>query len=150
MPVILSSVGPLQDIEPEFAHVLHGVWEEISPHFKLGEFESPEKMDVGFLQLLFKARQIAGVPFRILDTLRDDSRSAHGEEPGIAVDLQALNSRERSRIIRSAYAVGFVRVGCYEGSHGIYHGMKKKDGGGVHLDASRVKSPDHLWTMRLP
>ncbi len=146
----LSDVGPLEEVEPEFATLDHPVWEDISEFFLPSEFEAPEKMDVGFLYLLHTARDEAGVPFRILDTLRDDSRSAHGEEPGIAVDLQVLNSRERSRVIRGGFAAGFVRVGCYEGSSGTYKGKVKKDGGGVHLDASRTKSQDHMWTMRLP
>jgi len=146
----LSEVGPLDLVEPEFATLDHPVWGRIAPEFLPGEFEDPEKMDVGFLMLLHAARLEAEVPFRVLDTLRDDSRSAHGEVPGIAVDLQVLNSRERSRVIRGAYAVGFIRVGCYKGTHGIYKGMVKKDGGGVHLDASRTKSSDHMWTMRLP
>jgi hypothetical protein len=147
---MLSDVGPLDHLEPEYATLDHPVWEEISEFFSPSEFEAPEKMDAGFLRLLFVARSEAGVPFRIIDTLRDDSRSAHGDEPGIAADLQVLNSRERSRVIRAGFAVGFIRVGCYEGSHGTYKGMVKKDGGGVHLDASRTKSSDHMWTMRLP
>lgn len=148
--MVLFAEGPLDRIEPEFAKLDHPIWVQIYPQFKPEEFEDPEKMDVGFLVLLHKARIMAGVPFRVLDTLRDDSRSAHGEVPGIAVDLQVVNSRERSRIVRSAYAVGFVRVGVYPGSTGLYKGKKKKDGGGVHLDASRKKSSDHMWTMRLP
>lgn len=146
----LSDKGPLDDIVPTFATLDHEVWDEIAPEFLPSEFEDPEKMDVSFLRLFHKARMEAGVPFRIIDTLRDDSRSAHGEVPGIAADLQVLNSRERSRIVRAAYGVGFIRVGVYRGSHGFYKGMKKKDGGGVHLDASRNKSSDHMWTMRLP
>ncbi len=146
----LSDAGPLDDIVPTFATLDHEVWDEIAPELRPREFEDPEKMDVSFLRLLHKARMLADVPFRILDTLRDDSRSAHGEVPGIAVDLQVVNSRERSRITRAAYEVGFVRVGIYEGSNGVYHGIPKKDGGGVHLDASRTKSSDHMWTMRLP
>ncbi len=148
--MILLSEGPLDNIEPEFAKLGHPVWDCIYPEFKPDEFEDPENMDVGFLTLLHKARIIAGVPFRVLDTLRDDSRSAHGEIPGIAVDLQVINSRERSRIVRSGYAIGFTRIGVYPGSTGLYKGLQKKDGGGVHLDASRKKSSDHLWTMRLP
>jgi hypothetical protein len=147
---MLTDVGPLDHLEPEYATLDHPVWEEISEFFSPSEFEAPEKMDVGFLRILFVARSESGVPFRILDTLRDDSRSAHGELPGIAVDLQVLNSRERSRITRAAYAVGFIRVGIYEGSSGTYKGKPKKDGGGLHLDASRTKSSDHMWTMRLP
>lgn len=146
----LSEVGPLDGIEPEFATLDHPVWNEIAPEFLPHEFEDPERMDVGFLRLLYQARIEADCPFRVLDTLRDDSRSAHGEVPGVAVDLQVINSRERSRVVRGSYAVGFIRVGVYEGSHGIYKGMRKKDGGGVHIDASRTKSSDHMWTMRLP
>lgn len=148
--MILTNTGPLSEVEPEFAKKDHPIWSIIYPQFKPDEFEDPYRMDVGFLYIFHKARMVAGVPFRILDTLRDDTRSAHGEIPGIAADLQVLNSRERSRIVRAAYYVGFIRVGVYEGSHGIYKGMKKKDGGGVHLDASRKKSSDHMWTMRLP
>ena len=136
----LTDIGPLDGLDPVLALLSHPVWQDIEQYFKPREF----------LRLLFRARVEAEVPFRILDTLRDDSRSAHGERPGIAVDLQVLNSRERSRVVRGAFAVGFIRVGVYEGSHGIYKGMQKKDGGGVHLDASRTKSSDHMWTMRLP
>ncbi len=146
----LPSVGPLDGLDPVLALLSHPVWQDIEQYFKPREFKEPERMDVWFLRLLFRARVEAEVPFRILDSLRDDSRSAHGEQPGIAVDLQVLNSRERSRVVRGAFAVGFIRVGVYEGSHGIYKGMQKKDGGGVHLDASRTKSSDHMWTMRLP
>lgn len=134
----------------EFAKLDHPVWDEIYPEFKPKEFEDPEKMEVGFLRKLHKARKIAGVPFRIIDTLRNDSRSAHGEEPGIAVDLQCLNSRERYRIVKAGLEVGFERIGIYEGSNGIYKGKRKKDGGGVHLDDSKSKSRGHIWTMRLP
>ena len=142
--------GPLHDVIPTLATLDHPIWEEIYPEFESREFEDPEKMDVGFLRLLYEARIEADVPFRILDTLRDDSRSAHGEEPGIAADLQCLNSRERFKIVGAAYKVGFERVGIYRGTDGHYKGKPKKDGGGVHLDASRHKSSEHMWTKRLP
>lgn len=145
----LLNVGPLDGLKREFATLDHPIWIEISKHFGSDEFEKPEKMDVNFLRVMFKARKLAGVPFRIINTLRDDSRSAHGEVPGIAVDLQVLNSYERSRVVRSAYAVGFIRVGVYMGTDGKYKGLRKRDGGGVHLDASSVKPQDHLWTMKI-
>lgn len=141
--------GPLQDVVPSFATLDHEVWEAIYPELQPHEFEDPEKMDVGFLRLLYRARIEAGVPFRILDTLRDDSRSAHGEEPGIAVDLQCLNSKERFKIVGAGLKVGFERIGIYRGTDGVYKGQPKKDGGGVHLDASRHKSSKHMWTKRL-
>jgi len=134
----------------EFAKFDHPVWDEIYPELQPYEFEDAEKMEVGFLRRLHKARKIAGVPFRILDTLRNDSRSAHGEVPGIAVDLQCLNSQERFKIVKAGLEVGFERIGVYEGSNGIYKGKRKKDGGGVHLDMSESKSQGHIWTKRLP
>ncbi len=134
----------------ESAKLDHPVWDEIFPEFKPDEFEDPEKMGVEFLRRLHKARKLAGVPFRVLDTLRDDSRSAHGDVPGIAVDLQCLNSRERFIIFKAALDVGFERIGIYRGTNGMFRGKKKKDGGGVHLDMSESKSSEHMWTKRLP
>lgn len=152
---MLSVKGPLKGVSPQFAYLDHPVWDEIAPKdgkggFKQSEFEKPEAMEVEFLRLLYKARQLAGCPFRILDTVRDDPRSAHGEIPCAAVDLQVLNSWERSRVIRAAYEVGITRVGIYPGTDGEYKGSKKKDGGGIHLDASRTKPQDRVWTKGIP
>ena len=151
---MLSDKGPLNNLIPTFAKLNHPVWDEIAPRgggpgFLPTEFEQPEKMDVHFLRLLYKARIIAKVPFRVLDSVRKDPFSAHGEEPCCAVDLQVLTSYERSRVVRAAYFVGFVRVGIYPGSDGEYKGKTKRDGGGVHLDASRTKPQDHLWTLKI-
>ncbi len=145
----LTNKGPLDEIEPEHATLDHPVWEELLPEFEIDEFESPEKMDVGFLRLIIKARRLAGCPFRVLDTVRDSSRSAHGEDPCAATDLQAVNSWERSRIVRAAYAVGFIRVGVYPGSDGVLNGRPRRDKGGIHIDGSRTKPQDRLWTMKL-
>lgn len=146
---MLHPRSPLAAIAPERAVFGHVVWAEISPFFRQDEFEDSEKMDVGFLRLLTEARILADVPFRILDTIRGDSRSAHGEDPCTAVDIQLLNAYERGRAIRGACAAGFVRVGIYPGTSGEFRGMRKKDGGGLHLDASRTKPPA-FWTMRKP
>jgi hypothetical protein len=145
---MLLDQSPLIAVPAVLAVVDHQVWEEIHPLFQQEEFEEPGKMDVEFLRLLHKARKWAGVPFRILDTIRGDPRSAHGEVPCCAADLQVLNSLERSRVVRSLYHVGFTRVGVYEGSFGVFRGMTKKDGGGVHVDGSRSKPPDRMWTRR--
>lgn len=146
---MLHSESPLHGVEPQFADLTHSVWEEIYPFFVPGEFEQPRTMDVGFLRLLTEARILADVPFRVLDTVRGDPRSAHGEEPCTAVDLQLLNSYERQRAVRGAVIAGFVRVGIYPGTSGEFRGMRKKDGGGLHLDASRTKPP-RFWTMGIP
>lgn len=142
---MLSSASPLEDVPIEFATLDHPVWAAIDPLFTPAEFEDPEKMDVGFLRLLHEARVLAGVPFRILDTIRGDARSAHGELPCAAVDLQLLNAYERGRVVRAVVTVGFVRFGVYPGTDGTYRGKKKKDGGGFHVDGSRSK-PAACWT----
>lgn len=146
----LSDKNPLDGIAPEFATAGHSVWYEIEPKgavpgFLPKEFEEPEKMEVGFLRLLYKARIIAKVPFLVIDTIRGDPRSAHGEIPCACADLQVMNSFERSRVVRSLYAVGFIRIGVYPGTDGL----GKKDGGGIHVDASRIKPQDRLWTQKI-
>ncbi len=146
MTEALSTKGPLDGIVPEYAKLGHRVWTDIHPKFTPKEFEEPEKMEVAFLYKIHAARLLAGVPFRILDTVRDNPKSAHGELPCAAVDLQVLNSYERSRVVRSCYAVGFIRVGCYPGTDGKYKGQTKRDGGGIHVDGSRTKPQDRLWT----
>lgn len=143
MPI--SDRSPLEDVPLEFATLDHPIWDAIAPLFTPAEFEDAEKMDVGFLRLLHQARVEAGVPFRILDTLRGDPKSAHGELPCAAADLQLLNSFERGRVIRGVVLAGFVRFGVYPGTDGTYRGMKKKDGGGFHVDGSRTK-PAACWT----
>lgn len=142
---MLTDLSPLAGITPEYAVLDHPVWAEISEHFTPKEFEEPEKMDVGFLRLLFRTRVLAGFPFRILDTIRGDPRSAHSELPCAAADLQLLNAWERGRANRAAVTVGFVRCGIYPGTDGYYQTRKKKDGGGFHLDASRAKGAA-CWT----
>ncbi len=150
----LSEEGPLVRAPIERAVVTHEVWNDIFYKkgvggFYMDEFEQPEMMEVEFLYLLYKARVIAGVPFRVLASYDGDRniRSAHAEMPCAAVDLQCLNPFERMRIVRAAIAVGFVRIGIYEGTYGEYKGLEKRDGGGIHLDASRHKPPG-IWTRR--
>lgn len=145
----LLNEGPLAATQPEYANLSHPVWGEIFPEFKPHEFEEPAKMDIHFLRKLHEARLLADVPFRILDSVRGDPRSAHGELPCTAVDLQLLNAYERMRVMRALILVGFTRIGVYPGTSGMYKGMKKKDGGGLHVDGSRSK-PSAFWTMKLP
>ena len=145
----MKDIGPLDLIEPELATLDHSVWDHIYPELQPCEFRHPEKMDVAFLARLWEARKMADVPFRIISSVRGGPKSAHGEVPCCAVDLQVLNSYERSRVVRSCYKVGFIRVGIYSGSDGKYKDKKKRDGGGVHVDGSREKPQDRLWTMKI-
>ena len=146
---MLTDKGPLDGVPKEFARLDHPVWKKIAPKFTPKEFKEPEKMDAGFLLRLYRARILAGVPFRPISTVRKSIKSAHGEIPCCAIDLQVLNSYERSRVVRSCYEVGFIRVGVYPGTDGTYKGKKKRDGGGVHVDGSRSKPQDRMWTMKI-
>ena len=141
--------GPLGHIAEEYATLDHPVWDEIAPELLPKEFEQPESMDVAFLRMLWRARRRADVPFRIIDTVRDDDRSAHGELPCCVVDLQVISSRERFKIVKACILEGFERVGAYEGSDGEYRGKHRRDKGGVHVDASRYKPNEVMWTMRI-
>lgn len=141
--------GPLGNTPEEYAVLSHPVWDEIAPEFLPKEFELPESMDVAFLRMLCRSRRRAGVPFRILDTVRDDDRSAHGELPCCVVDLQVLSSGERFKIVKACILEGFERVGTYQGSDGMYRGEWRRDKGGVHVDASRTKPNEVMWTMRI-
>lgn len=148
----MNTESPLHGIAPVRALAFHPVWEEIAPKgdapgFDRSEFTDPDEMDVHFLRLLYKARQVAGVPFRIISSARDPegstgaSLSAHKKRPCRAVDLQVLNNFERACVVIAAVKVGIVRIGVYPASTA---GGK----GGVHLDAeTHPENPSpRCWT----
>ena len=113
-------------------------------HFTFDEFDSPDlpgsgqKMDREFLQMLDKARTIAGVSFRINSGYRTKSHNAKvGGVPasshlkGCACDISAPTSRERYHIVRGLMAAGFNRIGI-----GATF---------VHVDNDEAKSGDVIW-----
>lgn len=98
-------------------------------YFTKDEFTQPERMDFDFLRALDEARDRAGLPFKITSSYRDDDlRSPHAS--GKAVDIQALHSYVRFRIVKSLFSVGFTRIGVYD-RH-------------VHVDTDGP--PNVLWT----
>ena len=93
-------------------------------NFNISEFDSPDSpgsgqlMDSDFLELLDKARHIAGIPFHINSAYRTTRRnmevggkidSAHLK--GLAVDIRAKDSRTRFIILNALISVGFNRIG---------------------------------------
>jgi len=98
-------------------------------HFKYSEFDSPlekgsgKNMNLEFMQMLDKAREMAGVPFRInngfrvpADTQRliDKGYKVAKDSPhlrGYAADIRADNSTMRYKIITACLKAGFTRIG---------------------------------------
>lgn len=74
-------------------------------------FPEPEKMDTHFMMRLDAARLIAGVPFIINTSYRDDG-GAHAT--GMAVDIKCEESWVRWEIINALRRVGFNRFGIYD------------------------------------
>lgn len=113
-------------------------------YFTISEFDSPdekgsgEKMDLLFLLMLDKCRDIAGIPFYITSGYRTEKHnkkikgvkdSAHTK--GLAVDISAVSSTERYTIINAAIRVGFKRIGI---------GQKF-----IHLDTDLSKTQEVMW-----
>lgn len=93
-------------------------------YFKLEEFNSPDApssgnmMNITFLQMLDKARDIAGIPFVINSGYRTQDyneqvggvpRSSH--TTGRAADIRAETDADKARIIWACAKAGFNRIG---------------------------------------
>lgn len=93
-------------------------------HFKFDEFDSPDapgsgyRMNVQFLEMLDKARDIAGIPFVITSGFRtlaynakiggvEGSAHTHGR----AADIAATADKDKARIIWACAKAGFQRIG---------------------------------------
>ncbi len=97
--------------------------------FKPKEFNSPEKMDQGLINRLDSARAIAGIPFRITSSFREDDDKSHAL--GKAVDIAVPNSAVRQIIGDAVRLAGFHRVGIYD-----LH---------IHVDVATLKDgPDYV------
>lgn len=93
-------------------------------YFNASEFVCPccgkgfYSMNVDVLHGLDKAREHAGIPFVINSGWRCERHNPEvGGNPtsshlrGLAVDIRARSSRERSHILRGLYLAGFHRIG---------------------------------------
>lgn len=88
---------------------------------------------------LDKARGIAQVPFIITSSVRSlaENKSVSGVEDsshlsGLAVDLEALDSRTRFLIVSALLQEGFTRIGIYD-KH-------------IHADVDFAKDQQVIWT----
>lgn len=98
-------------------------------HFKPSEFVAPDLMDAEFVRFLDRVRERAGVPIRVVSTVRTVAhnaevggapRSAHLDVPCKAGDiapLAGLSQAEidawRSVVLDALRAEGCTRVGIY-------------------------------------
>lgn len=79
---------------------------------------SLDDMEDWFMQMLDRARECAGVPFRITSAYRSEEyERAHGRSGNsahtwsCAVDIACSTSRERYYILSALFKVGFSRIG---------------------------------------
>lgn len=114
-------------------------------YFKIEEFSSPDqpgsgdKMNPEFLEMLDKAREIAGVPFIITSGYRTEDHNAlvggvdsSAHTRGFAADIACRDSKSRYNIINSLQAAGFNRIGI----SGIF----------IHVDSDPEKPSEVIWT----
>ena len=95
-------------------------------------------MDTDFMRMLNNAREYAGVPFVLTSAYRTrkheldqgrDGTSSHTK--GVAVDIQAVNSRVRYKIIYGLMRAGFNRIGVGRGF--------------IHADRDTAKPDSVIW-----
>lgn len=121
-------------------------------YFTIEEFDSPdapgsgEYMDDSFLEMLDKARHLAGIPFIITpgggyrtkeynnELMKRNPRASRTSShlDGFAADIRVRSSRERAYIIGALLDVGFNRLGIASGF--------------VHVDNDPTKPEDLIWT----
>ena len=117
--------------------------EEIPSYFTDKEFACKDgcgdsKMDPGFVDMLNKARHIAGKPWRVNSGKRCVANnkasggvkgSAHTK--GMAVDISAPNGAKKYEIVKAAMEAGFTRIGIGKSF--------------VHLDNDITKPQNTIW-----
>lgn len=101
-----------------------------------------ENMDIDFLIKLDKARDIAGIPFKINSGYRCPEHnikvggiktSSHTNIPCNAADISTIDSVTRFKVLQALLEVGFVRIGIGESF--------------IHCDTdTENKSPEVCWT----
>lgn len=96
---------------------------------RYASFPAPEKMSRRLMLSLDKARELAGIPFIITSSYRENDELAHGD--GEAVDIRAWYGSSKFLIVRAAIDAGFNRIGIYD-RH-------------VHLDVSTRLPTNVIW-----
>ena len=117
-------------------------------HFQLSEFNcncgecshKGEDMDIDFMIKLDRARELAGIPFKITSGARclehnksigGVSKSSHCNIPCNASDISATDSRQRFKIVENLIKAGFTRIGIGKNF--------------VHCDTDKLKSQRVCW-----
>jgi len=95
-------------------------------------------LNTGLVEMLDKAREIAGIPFVITSGLRTEEKNKEvggvndsSHRKGLAVDLRCRDSRSRFLIIKGLISVGFSRIGA-EVDH-------------IHVDIDPEKDVNVIW-----
>lgn len=113
-------------------------------YFKDSEFAckcgcKEAKMDEDFVKRLDKAREFAGIPFKINSGYRcaKHNKAVKGSPTsshlaGLAVDISATTSASKFAIVNALLDVGFTRIGVGNSF--------------VHVDADTSKVQNVLWT----
>ena len=114
-------------------------------YFNINEFDSPDvkgsgaKMDSCFLEMLDKARDIAGIPFVINSgyrTLEHNAKvggvNSSSHTKGVAVDIACKESRARFVIVSALKDAGFTRIGISSAF--------------IHVDSDIDKAQNVIWT----
>jgi uncharacterized protein YcbK (DUF882 family) len=117
-------------------------------YFNLSEFDCPSEkgsgsdMDSSFLEMLERAREISGIPYKITSGVRRPERNlAIGGKPdsshlyGFAADIAATDSRSRFLIVDGLLKAGFTRIGIAGNNKGKF----------IHVDSDPNKSPNVIW-----
>ena len=116
----------------------------LSPYYKTKTYkyfkaEEVKGLKPEFVELLDKARELAGIPFVITSGYRTEDKneevggvdgSAHTK--GLAVDLRARNSNEHYKITKAIMAVGISRISRKYPNH-------------IHCDMDTTKPQDVLF-----
>jgi len=111
-------------------------------YFQLSEFICPccgqQHMQQKVLEMLDHAREIADIPFSITSgwRCRTHNKNVNGKPGsahlyGKAVDISAIGSRVRFKVIRGLIQAGFIRIGIGTGF--------------IHADNDATKDSEVIW-----
>lgn len=108
-------------------------WDHLH-YFSPSEFVEPDRMSEELLYRLDSAREIAGMPFHLTSTYRENDPRSHGE--GLAADIACSTSRDRFTMIHALLTANFKRIGIYP-NH-------------IHVDVSKTRPLRVFWLGSYP
>ena len=117
---------------------------DLSTNFSRSEFKckcgcGASDVKPAFIEKLQKARDIAGVSFKITSGVRciahnkaEESKDSSSHVDGLAADIACSDSPTRCAILKSLIMVGFNRIGIADTF--------------IHVDYDLNKPKDVIWT----